>query len=45
VTLESEDTPAENYLLICICFASLREMLGTLAEEERVRTEGGAETP
>jgi hypothetical protein len=44
VTLEREDTTAENYLLTGICFASLREMLRALSEEARARAEDGAET-
>ena len=42
--LEREETPAENPLLIGICFASLRLLLITLSEEARARAEGTTET-
>jgi len=44
IMLEREDTPAENPLLIGICFASLHLMLITLAEEARARAESRATT-
>jgi len=44
MTLEREETPAENPLLIGICFASLRLMMITLAEEARAKAGGITET-
>ncbi len=42
--LEREETPAENPLLIGICFASLRVLLIVLSEEAKVKAEGTTET-
>jgi len=42
--LEREETPAENPLLIGICFASLRLLLILLSKEARARAEGTTET-
>jgi hypothetical protein len=42
--LEREETPAENPLLIGICFASLRMLLITLSEEARAKAESTTET-
>jgi hypothetical protein len=42
--LEREETPAENHLLIGICFASLRLLLITLSEEARAKAESTTET-
>jgi hypothetical protein len=42
--LEREETPAENPLLIGICFASLRLLLITLSEEAQAEAEDRAET-
>jgi hypothetical protein len=42
--LGREETPAENPLLIGICFASLRLLLITLSEEARAKAEDRAET-
>jgi hypothetical protein len=41
--LEREETPAENPLLIGICFASLRLLLITLSEEARAKAKGTTE--
>lgn len=43
-TLEREEPLAENPLLIFICFASLRSMMMTMAEEAHAKASGGAET-
>jgi hypothetical protein len=42
--LEREETPAENPLLIGICFASLRLMMVTLSEEAQAKAEDRTET-
>jgi hypothetical protein len=42
--LEREETPAENPLLISICFASLRLLLIVLSEEAKAKAEGTTET-
>jgi hypothetical protein len=42
--LEREETTSENPLLIAICFASLRLMLITIAEEAQARAEGRTDT-
>lgn len=42
--LEREEPPAENPLLISICFASLRLMMITMAEKAQAKASGGAET-
>ena len=42
--LERKETPAENPLLIGICFASLRLLLITLSEEARAKAGGTTET-
>jgi hypothetical protein len=41
--LEREEAPAENPLLIGICFASLRLLLITLSEEARAKAKGTTE--